>query len=40
MKVRIVNLANGTGDARAKEFYHQVDVVAGEMSMMREKVAV
>ena len=40
MEFRIVNLANGAGDARAKEFCHQVDVVAGEMSMMREKAAV
>jgi hypothetical protein len=40
MQVGIVNLANGTGDARAKEFGHQVDVVTGEMRMMREEAAV
>ena len=34
MKVRIVDLADGTGNAGAKEFCHQIDVVAGEMSMM------
>jgi hypothetical protein len=34
MKVEIVDLADGTGNAGAKEFCHQIDVVAGEMSMM------
>jgi hypothetical protein len=40
MKVGIVNLADGTGDARAKEFCHQIDVVVGEVSMVQEKAAV
>jgi hypothetical protein len=40
MEVGVVDLADGTGNAGAKEFCHQIDVVAGEMSMVREEAAV
>ena len=40
MEVRIVNLADGTVFAGAKEFGHQIDVMTSKMSMVREKATI
>jgi hypothetical protein len=34
MEVRVVELANGAGHARAKKVGHEVNVMTGEMGVM------